>query len=69
MELDAVDRKLAMAHRHDLAVLRPRRDLELLGHRVSRQRVVAADLELVREAREEPAAVESAIELAENERR
>ena len=53
MELHAFDRKLAMAHAHDLAVLGVRGDLERVGHDRRGERVVAADLEPLRQPRED----------------
>src|SRR5262249_59022752 len=46
-----------MADGHHLAVVARRRDLERRGDRRGRERVVAADLQLVRQSREEAAAV------------
>src|SRR5262245_49012511 len=59
MELHALDRELAVAHRHDLAVVRPSRELERLGAALAldHQAVVARRLERARQAGEEPAPV------------
>ncbi len=57
MELDALDRELAVAHPHHLAVGRPGRDLELVGDLDRRERVVAAGLEVLGEAGEHAPAV------------
>src|SRR4051812_4342387 len=57
MELDAVDRQLAVAHRHHLAVLRGCADREGLGDARRGERVVAAALERIGQASEETLAV------------
>ena len=57
MELHALDRQLAVADAHDLAVVAARGDLELVGHPRRRERVVAADLESLRQALEDAPAV------------
>ena len=57
VELDAVDRELAVAHGHDLAVRAGRADLEHVRDAGRGERVVAAGLERGGEAGEEPAAV------------
>src|SRR4051794_26107555 len=57
MELDAVDRQLAVADGHHVALGAARRDLELLRDRGCSERVVAAGLEALGQALEEPAAV------------
>src|SRR3954451_22205494 len=57
MELDALDRQLAVADAHDLAVVAARGDLELVGHRRRGERVVAADLESLRQSLEDAASV------------
>ena len=57
MELNAVHAQRAVADGHHLAVGRGRRDLELVGHRGRRKRVVAAGLEVLRQPREDPATV------------
>ena len=53
MELHAVDAKLAVAHRHHLAVGGGGRHLEDVRHRGRRERVVAARRESLRQARED----------------
>ena len=57
VELDAVDRELAVPDRHHFAVLRGRADLEGLGDARRGERVVAAALEWIGQAREETLAV------------
>src|SRR6185437_11749438 len=57
VELNAVDRELAMADRHHLAVRRSRRDLQRLRDLCGCQRVVPAHLEPVRQPGEEASAV------------
>src|SRR5438105_13172238 len=57
MELDAVDRKPAVAHAHHLAFRARGRDLQLVRNRRGRKRVVTAGLELLGEPGEEPHAV------------
>jgi len=57
MKLDSVDGQRAMTHRHHLALGAGRRDLELVGDGDRRERVVAAGLELFRQAVEDAAAV------------
>src|SRR5581483_7542002 len=58
MELDAVPRTPQVAHAHDHAVARPRGDLEVVGRRRGdAQRVVADDLELLRDPGEQARAV------------
>ena len=57
MELDAVDRQLAMADGHHLALAARGRDLELARDRRRRERVVAPGLEALGQALEQPAAV------------
>src|SRR4051812_8823077 len=57
MELEAVDRQLAVADGHHVALGAARRDLELLRDRGCSERVVAAGLEALGQALEEPAAV------------
>ena len=57
VELDADDRELAVADRHYFAVLRGRADLEGLGDARRGERVVAAALEWIGQAREETLAV------------
>src|SRR3954451_25156864 len=57
MELDALDRQLAVADAHDLAVVAARGDLELVGHRRRGERVVAADLESLRQSLKDAASV------------
>src|SRR3954469_25678500 len=52
MELDAFDRQLAVADAHHLAVVAPRRHLELVRDNRRRERVVTPDLEPLREAAE-----------------
>ena len=59
MELDALDRMRPMAHGHDLAVLGPRADLELVRHAAGGERVIAAGLDRVPEAGEDTASVVS----------
>src|SRR3954452_13208224 len=57
VELDAVGRQLAMAHRHEDAAAARRLDQARGQVRIDDQRVVAADHERVGEAGEEPVAV------------
>src|SRR3954462_4123419 len=57
MELDAFDRQLAVADAHHLAVVAPRSHLELVRDTRRRKRVVAADLEPLRQATEDAAPV------------
>jgi hypothetical protein len=57
VELDAVDRQLAVADRHHLAVGGRGRDLEDLGDARRRERVVAAGQELAVDPGEEAGAV------------
>src|SRR5712691_867845 len=57
MELHALDRQRLVPHGHDLAVLGPRRDLELFGNRGRGQGVVPPDLELLRQPLEYAASV------------
>src|SRR5512133_1008666 len=60
VELDTVDRELAMANRHHLAVTTGRRDLQLVGEGRRSQGVVAAGKEVVRQVAEDAAAVVAA---------
>ena len=57
MELHAVERELAVAHGHHLAVGRRRGHLEDVGHRRRGERVVAAGQEVRRQAGEDAAPV------------
>jgi len=57
MELDAVHPERAVAHGHHLAVAGRGRDLELLGDRGRRERVVAPGLEVIGQTGEETAPV------------
>ena len=57
MELDALDRELAVAYPHHLAVGRASGHLELVRDREGGERVVAARLERVGQAREDALAV------------
>src|SRR6266536_1765052 len=57
MELHAFDRQLAVAHAHHLAVVAPSRDLEHVRHARRRERVVATDLEVLRQPAENALAV------------
>ena len=57
MELDAVDRELAVANGHHLAVGGRRGDLERVRYAGGRERVVAAGLELVGKPAKEAASV------------
>src|SRR5207253_9572466 len=58
-ELHTLHWPAAMTYAHDFTVIRPRRDLERVGHRVRQddQRVVACRRERIRQAGEDPAAV------------
>src|SRR5690349_3412534 len=57
MELHALDRQVAVADAHDLAVLAARGHFELVGNRRRGQRVVTTDLESLRQPLEDAAAV------------
>lgn len=57
MELDALDRELAVADAHHLSVRSPGGDFELVGNLGRRERVVAAGLEPLGQAREDALAV------------
>ena len=57
MELDAVDRKLAVSHGHHLAVVGRRGDLQRIGNPDRRERVVPPTLERMRQPVEKAPAV------------
>src|SRR5262245_16378791 len=57
MELDAVDGQVAVAHGHDLAVVRGRRHLQDVGSLERGKRVIPARLDCIGKSREEPTTV------------